>query len=179
MKKLITNYTFAAVAWTVRLDDYTTILREGILLITNVTDNVIIYNFADPLKGGTVVGNVITLTHDTSLMDNGDDLQVLYDDGVDLPAGAATSAGQAVLESLVDTLHELTARLAVMASWASGGAAGVRVVGVSMPSTAVTGPQTSAQFIATFPVGGVNYTRRMAAENMNAVLSNIDNTVGV
>lgn len=96
-----------------------------------------------------------------------------------LPSGAATSdkqdsqlVYQATLESLILTIQELVARLSVLSSWASSGAPGMRVVGVSMPSTAVTGPLTSAQHLAN------ELTKRMATENMAAVLSNVNNCVG-
>jgi hypothetical protein len=82
MKKLITKYSFSAADKTVTLLDYTTLKLEGVLLITNVTDNVIIYNFADATKGGTVSGNVISLDYDTATMDNTDSLQIFYDDGL-------------------------------------------------------------------------------------------------
>jgi len=80
MKKLITTYTFVPAAKTIELDDYAAVDIKGLLLITNVTDNIIIYNFADSAKGGTAAGNTITLTYDTSAMDAGDDLQIFYDD---------------------------------------------------------------------------------------------------
>lgn len=80
MKILVSNYTFDASAGTITFNDYVTISLEGILLIVNVTDNVIIYNFADPLKGGTVAGNNLTLVYDTSLMSDTDDILIYYDD---------------------------------------------------------------------------------------------------
>ena len=52
MKKLITNYTFNPIAKTVVFTDYDTIDLSQVLLITNTTDNQIIYNFA--CTGGTV-----------------------------------------------------------------------------------------------------------------------------
>lgn len=80
MKILITNYTFNKTAKTITLPDYATITLESLLLITNVTDGIIIYNFADPATGATVATNVITLEYDTSAMDNSDKLQIYYDD---------------------------------------------------------------------------------------------------
>jgi len=107
------------------------------------------------------------------------DSQKINADSLPLPSGAATSANQdsqlisqATLESLILTIQELVARLSVLSSWASSGAPGMRVVGVSMPSTAVTGPLTSAQHLAN------ELTQRMATENMAAVLSNVNNCVG-
>lgn len=80
MKRRITNYTFSAAAKTITLGDYTTVSLEGFLLVTNATDNIIIFNFADPLKGGTVATNVLTLTYDTTAMADADKLQIFYDD---------------------------------------------------------------------------------------------------
>jgi len=80
MKKLITNYTFDASAKTLIFGDYGSISLESVLLVTNVTDNVIIYNFADPAKGGSVATNVLTMDYDTTSMDDADDLQIYYDD---------------------------------------------------------------------------------------------------
>lgn len=86
MKKLITNYTFDASAKTITLADYTTVLLEQWLVVTNVTDNVMIYNFVDPTLGGTAATNVLTLTYDTASMSDTDDLQIFIDDPTqDLP----------------------------------------------------------------------------------------------
>lgn len=85
MKKLITNYTFDASAQTLTLTDYASLNQEGLLLITNTTDNVIIYNFASPTYKATVTGNVISLTYNTTSMSNSDDIQIWYDDGVAYP----------------------------------------------------------------------------------------------
>lgn len=51
---------------------------EGVLLITNVTDNIIIYNFSDAALGGVLSGNVLTLDYSTVAMSNSDRLQVWY-----------------------------------------------------------------------------------------------------
>jgi hypothetical protein len=82
MKIKIDNYSFNSATKQISFTDYNTISLDGILLITNVTDNVIIYNFANPLLGGTVLGNVLTLTADTISMSNGDSLQIFYEDGI-------------------------------------------------------------------------------------------------
>lgn len=56
------------------------ITLSNILLITNVTDNVIIYNFADSSNGGSSFSNnVLTLDHDTSGMSSSDTLQIYLD----------------------------------------------------------------------------------------------------
>jgi hypothetical protein len=100
MKKLITNYTFNATAQTITFVDQTSIDLESVLLITNVTSNVIVYNFANPAQGGSVAGNVLSLNYDTTLMSNSDALQVYYDDGVE-------SASEITAEAIVDAVLTL------------------------------------------------------------------------
>lgn len=100
MKKLIQNYDFDAQAKTITLNDYSLVNLEGLLLVTNVTDNKIIYNFADSNLGGVVAENIITLTYDTASMDNGDLIQIFYDDGLN-PASEDTAQS---LESMIDYL---------------------------------------------------------------------------
>jgi hypothetical protein len=80
MKTQILNYTFDKAARTVTFNDYKSIRLDSILLITNVTDGLIVYNFADSSKGGSVSGNVLSLAFDTTGMDNSDKLQIFYDD---------------------------------------------------------------------------------------------------
>ena len=81
MKTLTTNYGFtASPVGRVQLLGYPNITLDQILLVTNVTDNVIIYNFADPTKGGNLTGNILSLSADTSSMSNTDRLQIFVDD---------------------------------------------------------------------------------------------------
>lgn len=75
---------------------------------------------------------------------------------------------------LVETLQELSQRLAPLAG-AMSNTAQLRVTQTAVPSTAVTGPITSAQSIAEKNLGGVSYTQRVAAENLTAIQSNIVN----
>ena len=76
---------------------------------------------------------------------------------------------------LVETLQELVQRLAPLAGAISSGGSQIRVTQIAVPSTAVTGPLTNAQYIATPIAGGVHYTQRTAIENQTAVQSNIQN----
>ena len=82
-KKLVYTYTFDASAQQVILDGYHPL--RVIQLITNVTDNVIIYNFSDSAKGGTVAYDnntektTITLTYNTTSMSDTDELQIFID----------------------------------------------------------------------------------------------------
>jgi len=88
----IVNYTFDASEQKVTFTDYAAISLEGVISIENVTDNILIYNFADPVKGGTAATNVLTLTYDTTSMDDADKLMIYYDDGkADMTGVAATT----------------------------------------------------------------------------------------
>ncbi len=80
MKYLVKNCVFDAAARAVTFP--VPITLDRLLLITNTTRNRIIYNFADPLAGGVMAGNVLTLAADTTGMQDSDALQVYADDGV-------------------------------------------------------------------------------------------------
>ncbi len=177
MKTKINNYTFDKTAKTVTFTDYTTIRLDSILLITNVTDNVIVYNFADSTLGGTVATNVLTLTYDTSAMDNTDKLQIFYDDPDINPANAEL---QTTLYSLTETLQELALRLTVLSGMANAGAPALRVIPIASVSTAVTGSVTatvastvvsSMTAIGTVPATTVAW----ADQNLLATQANINN----
>lgn len=108
MKTLITNYSFNASAKTITFNGYTNISLDSILLITNVTTNTIIYNFADPTLGGTVLNNVLTLTYNTGSMSNTDRLQIYYDDPAIQPANASN---QSKIEEAIDAINYLATQL--------------------------------------------------------------------
>lgn len=175
MKLQLTNYTFNKSSKTVTFTDYTTIRLDSILLITNVTDNIIVYNFADPLLGGTVSGNVLTLTYDTSAMDDTDKLQIFYDDGDIQPANSEL---QTTLNSLTETLQELTGRLTVLASMANSGQPALRTIPIASVSTPVTGTVTATvanatiSSLATIGSGGIGTN---AINNTLVELANINN----
>ena len=85
MRKLITNYGFTASSKEVKLLDYATIALERILLITDTTNNVTIYQANDPNKGGTVHANILTLTYDTTVggFSDSDALQIFVEPDTD------------------------------------------------------------------------------------------------
>lgn len=82
MKILFENYTFDASTKKVTFNTTDTVTLEKLLIITNVTTNTIIYNFADPLTGGTVLNNVLTLDYDTTGMSDNDKLQIFLDNSL-------------------------------------------------------------------------------------------------
>ena len=110
MKTLVTNYTFSAAAKQITFTDYPSLKLDQILLVTNVTDNVIIYNFADPTAGGTLAGNVLTLLYNTTTMSNTDRLQIFIDDLVTPSTEASLTAVQVKIDSTNTLLNVLTGK---------------------------------------------------------------------
>lgn len=99
MKKQIINYSFDASEKKITFSDYTSIRQESILLITNVTDGIVIYNFADSALGGTVATNVLTLDYNTTTMSDTDKLQIFYEENADkLEGGGKISVGLTAVE---------------------------------------------------------------------------------
>lgn len=90
------NYAFNSTAKTVTFSGLSqTITLANILLITNVTRNTIIYNFADVATGAASFNNnELTLTYDTTSHSNSDVLQIFLD-----------------LESKEESLHDLLRRM--------------------------------------------------------------------
>jgi hypothetical protein len=80
MKIKLDNYTFNPTAKTVTFTDYSSIDLSNIILITNVTDGTIIFNFASPNLVGSVAANVLTLNYDTTAMSSTDKLAIYLDD---------------------------------------------------------------------------------------------------
>jgi hypothetical protein len=81
MKTRLTSYTFDASAQTVTAVAFSDVTLAGIQLIVNVTDQIIIYNFADSAKGGTLSTDTLTLEFDTTSMSDTDELMILVEDG--------------------------------------------------------------------------------------------------
>ena len=83
-KSLLFDFTFDASAKTVTIKGNHH--QRRLLMITNTTDNVIIYNFADSTKTGTfsydaaLDQTTITLNHDTTSMSDTDSLQIFEEE---------------------------------------------------------------------------------------------------
>jgi hypothetical protein len=110
VKTLVTNYTFSATAKQITFVDYLSLKLDQILLITNVTNNIIIYNFADPTAGGTLVGNVLTLLYNTTTMSDSDRLQIFIDDYAVPATEASLTAVQVKIDNTNTLLNVLTAK---------------------------------------------------------------------
>ena len=166
MKIKVNNYQFDAAAKTVKLTDYEVIRLDSVLLITNVTKNIIIYNFASPKKGGTVFGNIVSLFYDTTKMSSTDKLQIYYED--EQTGMGATLDQQLVLNELIETLQELSSRLNVFASMAQSGQPALRTHEIGTASIAGT---VTAGYVGSQP----GFSFALAVNNATAVQSNIDN----
>lgn len=160
MKVLVTNYTFNAATRAITFTDYAGpgITLERIFVVSNVTDGLLIFNFADAGVTGTVATNVLTLAYDTTSMSNTDKLCIIYDDpavttqavsgtvtanaGTNLNTSAlATSAKQDTLLTELQLKADLTETQPVSLA--------------SVPTHAVTGPLTDVELRATpVPVSG-------------------------
>ena len=174
MKKLIKNYTFNAAAKTVTFNDYAELQLEQVLLITNVTDNIIIYNFGSPTTGGSLAGNVLTLDYNTTTMDNADNLQVFMD--VDDELAIADQIAQLDNQSI---LNEIRAAIQGVAT-ARGVAGDLRVTvlggGITISSGTVTtvttvGNQTS--------MGGYLANNQIPSLMNQAAFQNINNVTRI
>lgn len=83
------SYTFNASAKTITLVGLSTVLQQQLLIITNTSHNVVMYQFNNALLGGTIAGNVITVICNTSSMSNTDSLQIIIDyQEQPIPAGS-------------------------------------------------------------------------------------------
>lgn len=180
MKKLIKNYTFNAAAKTVTFSDYAAIEHEGILLITNVVDGALLYNFADPALGGTVAGNVLTLEFDTTAMSDTDGLMVYYDDPDVLPA---TIDSVTDLRDYVEAVQDLLEQVSFLSS-VRGVAADLRVTLLSgtlttlSTVTTVTTVTTVSALTNLVNIGGFSAPQVVPAiSNQAAVQSNINNVI--
>ena len=105
-KKLVRNYTFVAASRTITIDGNYNL--SSLLLITNVTRNVIIYNFANPSLGATAAYNsttdktTFTLVFNTGGQANADNLQIYVDEIVN------EFRGEPILMDPVDKLRVST-----------------------------------------------------------------------
>ena len=169
MKELIKDYIFDPTNKNVVFNNYDKIDLERVLLITNVTDNVIIYNFANPEAGGHVVNNnILNLQYDTTTMSNTDKLQIFYE----VDAAPAKEATQADMYELMYSVYSAVKDLSALVSTISGGA--LRV--------STTTPVTIAGAVAVSSLPNVSVTNgvnvsNFGVANSNTLIPNLNNVV--
>jgi hypothetical protein len=160
MKVLVENYTFNATLKTITFNSYPSIDIENILLITNISFySYQIYNFADSSATGTVLGNVLTLTVDTSLMSSTDKLQIWYENGL-------TPSSNEVL----DALYEVAARIDFLAA-VRGVSADLRVTPLSTPNMSTLTTLSNLAGLSGWGTGPLVKD----FDNLTAINSNINN----
>lgn len=178
MKQRITDYVFNAGSRTVTFTGFAQIDLAGVLLIVNTVTNDILYNFADASKGGTAVGNVLTLDFNTSSMGNSDSLLIYYDSGAALPVNAATATAQAELSTKLSSLDALFRQVATLVNRLSFLSTIVDTVG-SVRATILSGTITSVSTVSTVnTVTGVTNQQQTGGYYTNLqVMSDINTNV--
>lgn len=141
MKNLITNYTFSAASRQITFTGYSSLSLNQILLVTNVSRNTIIYNFADPLAGGSITTNVLTLSADTTSMSNSDSLQIFIDDLIYPSTDATLSAINLSISTSNNFLRSLTTTVSTSIS-------AQRVLPL------YTDVDVTGRYVGHFPIGG-------------------------
>ncbi len=173
MKKLITNYAFDHTTGTITLPDYSEVELERLLLITNVTTGVMLYNFADPTLGATPSANTFDLETDTSGMTSGDTLQIWYDD----PSAELAEASQ--IDLLNEIMHLMLAaangitNIANMRDTINSMRVGITSGSVGITANQTVGTVTNLQQLGSYDARPVHY----AQMNVAAIQSNINNVV--
>ena len=139
MKILFEDYTFSAASKQVTFNTTSTIGLSQLLIITNVTTNQIIYNFADPNAGGTVVNNVLTLDYDTTSMSDTDTLQIFLD-------SLMTPASDEMLQSVQDQTEMLGRVVKLLEPSSRTNASGMQQVDIAGSTAVVLNGQYTSYF---------------------------------
>ncbi|OGL46471.1 MAG: hypothetical protein A2W05_07140 [Candidatus Schekmanbacteria bacterium RBG_16_38_10] len=115
MAKLrLTGATFDASLKTITHASFSDVTLAGIQLITNVTDQIIIYSFADTAKGGTLSTDTLALEYDTTSMSDTDELMILVEDGATTQpvSGTVTANLSATDNAVLDAIEADTTTIA-------------------------------------------------------------------
>lgn len=159
MKVLVENYSFNPATGVITFTDYDSIKLENVLLVTNVTSNVMLYNFAVPALGGAVTGNQLDLDFNTAAMSSTDSLQIFYENGK-TPAS----------DELIEAMYELINRLSFLSA-VRGVSADLRVTPLATPNMGVLTTLSNLAGMAGYNTGPVVKD----FDNITAINSNINN----
>lgn len=171
MKELIKDYIFDPTNKNVVFNNYDKIDLERVLLITNVTDNVIIYNFANPVAGGRVVNNnILNLQYDTTTMSDTDKLQIFYE----VDAVPAKEATQADMYELMYSVYTAVKDLSALVSTISGGALRVST---TTPVTIAGTPPVTISGTPSVTISGAVAVSSFGVSNSNTLIPNLNNVV--
>lgn len=160
------NYSFNSSAKTITFNE--AISLEGITTITNLADNVLIYQFNNPSLGATLSsdGKVLTLDFDTTSMSNSDKLQI----GYGVPSQQAlNNASEETLSFLKFILQMLKPLGIVTGSGSNRLSVDVNAVATSVTASVstVTTVTTVTTLLNISQVGGVNSFCLMKDASMN------------
>lgn len=181
MKVLYQTYTFNALSKTITFNSNDIIDLTNVLIITNVTTNTIIYNFANPLMGGTILNNVLTLTYNTTTMSNTDKLQI-YLDLFGTNATENTAQLLLTLSENIDSSVELLKRIAKIVEPISVQDAQQRqkvvVEGISSGTITTVGTVTTVSTVTnTQSMGGVDYRYQIIDQARSTYSNSIRNNI--
>jgi hypothetical protein len=163
MKILISNYSFNSSTGVITFNDYTstTFKIENLLLITNISYNTVIYNFADPSFGGIKVNNSVDLFYNTTSMSSLDPLQIWYDDGIS--SNELTDESNEILRSILTQASILGA--------VRGTLADLRVTPLSTPNMSALTTLSNLAGLSGWGTGPLVKD----FDNLTAINSNINN----
>jgi len=101
------DYTFNASAKTITFTNPISLSKLG--AIFNVTAGILIFNVSDPTANGSLTGNVLTLTYNTTTMNNTDTLQIFYSSDGDDTVLQSITINSIGIKTAIDTTgyHEL------------------------------------------------------------------------
>lgn len=143
MKILFENYTFNAASKQITFNTPSSVSLDQVLVITNVTRNIIIYNFADPSAGGSITNNVLTLTYNTTSMSNNDILQIFLDN-------ALTPASDEMITVLQEQNDHMLRIIKLLEPSGRVNAAGMQQVDIAGSSAAVLNSAFATYYGSTF-----------------------------
>jgi hypothetical protein len=149
MKILFEDYTFNAASKQITFNTTSVIGLSQLLIITNVSTNTIVYNFADPNAGGTITNNVLTLDYNTASMNNSDNLQIFLD-------SLLTPASDEMLQSVEDQTELLRRMVKLLEPSSRANSSGMQMVDMGASSGAILNSAYQTYFgtnISTVPAG--------------------------
>lgn len=79
MRRLLERHEYSFAPLSQKVIFHLPVTLPQVLLITNLADQVLIYQFNHQGKGGTLVGQELTLEYNTTSMEPSDHLQVFFE----------------------------------------------------------------------------------------------------
>lgn len=107
MKRKVVNYTFSKASKQITFTDYSPVLLNSIMVVINVTRNIVLYQPNNVALGGTVATNVLTLTYNTNTAGfaDTDKLYIVYDDtAIDNVGALETGGNLAAIKAKTDNI---------------------------------------------------------------------------